>query len=152
MHPLNQSLVGELCLQFAQQRKIIIVYQQRGYVMKYIWLKKSPLAYVLLCRPAIVATVSAAIFIAPFSAPGNAVSAQGKPFQELNALIQENATAIDENGNLIEVNSDAILALNSQLSLLDGRVGVLETSNLAVIVGKEMRQPRLPLCLKIIQP
>lgn len=52
----------------------------------------------------------------------------GKPFQELNALIEENATAIDENGDLIEQNSTAILALSTELSTLDGRVGVLETN------------------------
>ena len=51
----------------------------------------------------------------------------GKPFQELNALIEQNATAIDANGNLIEQNSTAILALSAELSTLDGRVGVLET-------------------------
>jgi hypothetical protein len=52
---------------------------------------------------------------------------KGKPFEELNALIQENATAIDENGDLIEQNSTAILSLSSELTALDGRLGVLET-------------------------
>ena len=51
----------------------------------------------------------------------------GKPFKELNALIEENATAIDANGDLIEQNSTAILSLSSELSALDGRLGVLET-------------------------
>ena len=51
----------------------------------------------------------------------------GKPFKELNALIEENATAINANGELIEQNSTAILSLSSELSALDGRLGVLET-------------------------
>jgi len=52
----------------------------------------------------------------------------GRPFQELNALIEENASAIDGNGELIEQNSTAILSLSSELSVLDSRVVVLENN------------------------
>ena len=41
----------------------------------------------------------------------------GRPFQELNTLIEENA----------EQNTEAINVLKGQLTLLDGRVGLLET-------------------------
>ena len=52
---------------------------------------------------------------------------KGKPFEELNSLIKENAEAIDENGELIEQNSTAILALSTELSNISGRVDTLET-------------------------
>lgn len=75
-----------------------------------------------------ITTVGAVITASFFMSQPIYALPNGKPFQELNALIEENATAIDANGELIEQNSTAILSLSSELSALDGRVGVLETT------------------------
>jgi len=52
----------------------------------------------------------------------------GKPFQELNSLIQENSTAIDANGQLIQSNSDAIIALSADFSVLNDQVNELNVT------------------------
>ena len=49
----------------------------------------------------------------------------GKPFEALNQLIEDNATAIGENGESIQANAVAITTLSNELSALDGLLGDL---------------------------